>query len=112
MILAKEPIQKKFLFHLFNQKTIRQIIHSKATGTKVRHTSPTKLENIVVGYPPIDLQNQFAAIAEKVEGIKTRYQQSLADLESLYGALSQKVFKGELDLSRVPLPARDHEIKA
>lgn len=54
--------------------------------------------------PPIDLQNQFAAIVEKVEGVKSRYQQSLTDLESLYGALSQKAFKGELDLSRVPLP--------
>jgi hypothetical protein len=28
----------------------------------------------------------------------------LTDLEALYGALSQKAFKGELDLSRVPLP--------
>lgn len=44
--------------------------------------------------PPLTLQNQFAAIVEKVEGIKGRYQQSLADLETLYGALSQKVFAG------------------
>jgi type I restriction enzyme, S subunit len=56
--------------------------------------------------PPIDLQNQFAAIVEKVEGLKSRYQQSLADLERLYGALSQKAFKGELDLSRVLLPVQ------
>ncbi len=53
--------------------------------------------------PPIDLQNQFAAIVEKVESLKSRYQQSLTDLKVLYGALSQKAFKGELDLSRVPL---------
>jgi type I restriction enzyme S subunit len=104
LAVAQEPIQSRFLFHLFNQKAIRQIIHSKATGTKVRHTSPTKLESIVVGYPPIDLQNQFATIVEKVESLKSRYQQSLTDLESLYGALSQKAFKGELDLSRVVLP--------
>lgn len=55
-------------------------------------------------------QNQFAAIVKKVESIKSRYQQSLAELESLYGALSQKAFKGQLDLSRVPLPADDAEI--
>lgn len=59
--------------------------------------------------PPIDLQNQFAAIVEKVEGLKSRYQQSLTDLESLYGALSQKAFKGELDLSRVVLTTEDTE---
>ena len=109
LVVAKEPIQTRFLFHLFNQRSIRQIIHSKATGTKVRHTSPTKLESIVVGYPPIEFQNKFAAIVEKVESIKSRYQQSLTDLESLYGALSQKAFKGQLDLSRVPLPVAEVE---
>lgn len=54
--------------------------------------------------PPIELQEQFAAIVEKIEGIKILYQQSLVDLETLYGALSQQAFKGELDLSRVPMP--------
>lgn len=109
LVVGKEPIQSRFLFHLFNQKPIRQIIHSKATGTKVRHTSPTKIESIVVGYPPIDLQNQFAAIVEKVDGIKSLYQQSLAELETLYAALSQQAFKGELDLSRVPMPSIELE---
>jgi type I restriction enzyme S subunit len=54
--------------------------------------------------PPISLQNRFTAIVEKIEALKSRYQQSLADLESLYGALSQQAFKGELDLSRIPMP--------
>lgn len=48
---------------------------------------------------------QFASVVEKIEGIKSRYQQSLTELEALYGNLSQQAFKAELDLSRVPLPA-------
>ena len=55
--------------------------------------------------PPIALQNRFAEIHACVDRLKSRYQQSLTDLEALYGTLSQKAFKGELDLSRVPLPA-------
>jgi len=55
--------------------------------------------------PAIQLQKQFADIAEKVEGIKSRYQQSLTEVENLYGILNQKAFKGELDLSKVPLAA-------
>lgn len=54
--------------------------------------------------PPISLQNKFAAIVEPVEGLKLRYQQSVADLEQLYGVLSQQAFNGELDLSQVPMP--------
>ncbi|TGV07712.1 restriction endonuclease subunit S [Alcaligenaceae bacterium 429] len=55
---------------------------------------------------PIDLQNRFAEIHKSVDQLKSRYQQSLAYLESLYGAMSQQAFKGELDLSRVPLPTQ------
>ncbi len=68
------------------------------------HMNTGILDKLEFPYPQIELQDQFAAIVSKVEAIKSRYQQSLADLDNLYGALSQKAFKGELDLSRVPLP--------
>lgn len=51
--------------------------------------------------PEIKLQNQFAAIVEKVESLKAKYTQSLIELENLYGSLSQRAIKGELDLSGV-----------
>ena len=93
-----EYIQYVFLFYsLFNGFKIT----SKAT---IAHLTGEKLKATLIPLPPINIQNQFAAIVEKVEGLKSRYQQSLTDLESLYGALSQKAFKGELDLSRVVLP--------
>jgi type I restriction enzyme S subunit len=90
------------------KRQILKLISTAGHGT--RRFDSVAMQKLFVPKPPSVLQNQFAAIAEKVEGIKTLYQQSLADLESLYGALSQKAFKGELDLSRVPLPARDQEI--
>jgi len=77
-----------------------------ADGT-FTHMNTGVLDSLEFPYPPIDLQNQFAAIVDKVEGIKSRYQQSLGDLEALYGALSQKAFAGELDLSRVPFVTVD-----
>lgn len=79
-------------------------LKSAKQTTGIASINSTQLKNFPTVIPPIDLQNQFAAIVEKVEGIKSRYQQSLTDLETLYGALSQQAFKGELDLSRVPLP--------
>ncbi|MFO7556810.1 MAG: hypothetical protein R6W88_16545 [Desulfobacterales bacterium] len=51
----------------------------------------------------IGVQNQFAIITDKVESLKTLYQNCLNELENLYGVLSQKAFKGKLDLSRIPL---------
>ena len=67
------------------------------------------LRGLQVPKPPLDLQSQFASAVTKVESLKTCYKQSLSDLEALYAALSQQAFKGELDLSRVPLPDAEPE---
>lgn len=104
LICPKVRVCIHFLYHLFNQESIRQRIHSKATGTKVRHTSPTKIEAIEIGYPPIQLQNKFTLISEKIRKIKLKGKDNLLELENLYSALSQKAFKGELNLSKISLP--------
>lgn len=88
----------------------QRILEKNAPAAAQKNINLKILRELEVPAPPPDLQNQFAAIVEKVEGLKSRYQQSLTDLESLYGALSQKAFKGELDLSRVVLPAEGPEI--
>lgn len=68
------------------------------------HMNTGVLDSLEFPYPPVELQDRFGDIATMVEHIKSRYKQSLTDLEALYCALSQQVFKGELDLSRVCLP--------
>jgi restriction endonuclease S subunit len=67
------------------------------------HMNTGILDKLEFPYPPIELQKQYASIVEKVESIKSHYQHSLTELENLYDVLSQKAFKGELDLSRVPV---------
>jgi type I restriction enzyme S subunit len=67
------------------------------------HMNTGVLDSLEFPYPSVDLQDRFGEIARRVESAKTRYRQHLADLEALYGALSQQVFKGNLDLSRVPM---------
>jgi len=60
----------------------------------LRFNFGSRLRSIVPS--PFSLQNQFAAVVEKVEALKERYQESLRELEALYGALSQRAFRGEL----------------
>ncbi|KKZ42777.1 restriction endonuclease subunit S [Acinetobacter pittii] len=91
-----------YLYGLF--KLSRGYIQSHATKGMKKILTKGDFEKITMIKPPFEMQNQFAVIVEKVEGIKSRYKQSLTDMESLYGAISQQAFKGELDLSRVPLP--------
>lgn len=57
------------------------------------------LRELKVPKPPLKLQNQFATIVEKNEILKNQFKESLDELENLFGALSQKAFKGELTLN-------------
>ncbi|TLS66184.1 restriction endonuclease subunit S [Mariprofundus erugo] len=83
-----------FILNQFRSKNRGAIM----SGLNLGLIKETKLKR-----PPIELQNHFAAIHTKTDEVKASYQQSLACLENLYGALSQNAFKGELDLSRISL---------
>ena len=48
----------------------------------------------------VKMFKQAAVHFEKTEGIKTQYQQSLQELENLYGSLSQMAFRGELKMNQ------------
>jgi type I restriction enzyme S subunit len=78
-------------------------LKSAKQTTGIASINSTQLKKFPVILPPINLQNKFADIVEKVKNLKEKYQKTLNDFESLYGALSQKAFKGELDLTRIPV---------
>ncbi|MBB4130427.1 restriction endonuclease subunit S [Xanthomonas sp. 3075] len=94
-----------YVAHLFRSAAFRRVLFQGGQGANIQNINQQILSGLPIPIPDEGLQNQFAAIVEKVEALKSGYQQSLTDLESLYGALSQQAFKGELDLSRVVLPA-------
>lgn len=102
-------IHPTYIAHLFRSAAFRRTLFQGGQGANIQNINQRALSDLPIPLPSEGMQNQFAAIVEKVEGLKSRYQQSLTDLESLYGALSQKAFKGELDLSRVVLPAEGPE---
>ena len=100
-IQPKKDVNPLYLYVLF--KISKAYIQSHASKGMKKILTKGVFQKITMIKPPVDLQNQFATILEKVEALKSRYQQSLTDMEKLYGALSQKAFKGELDLSQIPL---------
>ena len=53
----------EFFFHVFNTHKVRKEIHDSASGVKVRHTSPTKIGEIVVSFP-ISVAEQCAIVSK------------------------------------------------
>lgn len=102
--ISDAALQATYVAHLFRSIAFRHIIFQGGQGANIQNINQKTLSSLPIPIPDEGLQSQFAAIVENIESLKSRYQQSLVDLESLYGALSQQAFKGELDLSRVSMP--------
>lgn len=66
-----------------------------ADGT-FTHMNTGVLDALTFPCPPIEMQNQFAAIVEKVDAMEVKYNESLVEMEKLYDSLSQRAFRGEL----------------
>ena len=110
LICDSDTANPHFIDAFLKLPKVKTALIKQNRGVRQANLSNSDIYSIKLSIPPIDLQNQFATIVEKVEGLKSHYQQSLNDLERLYGALSQKAFKGELDLSRVPLPSEGPDL--
>lgn len=101
----ESQMNQQYFNYLLKNSRYRDVVRSLASGghDSMLNISMKKFRTLDVPCPPIGLQNRFAFIVEKVECIKSDYKGSLTELDALYGVLSQRAFKGELDLSRVPL---------
>ena len=97
-ILPSDNFNTIFLF--LQLKQLYTSIRSMAKGSNQENLNLSIVGNIEVLIPPLALQTQFAQIVEKTEALKTQYQQSLQELENLYGSLSQKAFRGELKMKQ------------
>lgn len=87
-----------FAYSLFKTQALNNRIQELTYGATLKQINLGDLRKIELINPPLKLQTKFAQIVEKTEALKAQYQQSLQGFENLYGSLSQKAFKGELNL--------------
>lgn len=95
--ICKAEINNIFLMYSLSFQ--KNFMFKNAKSTTVPYMNKTTCNSIPVIKPPLSLQTQFAQIVEKTEALKAQYQQSLQELENLYGSLSQRAFRGELGTS-------------
>lgn len=94
--LNKDIALPEYFVFMFWIYTMNGGLNKYMGAATISHLTGEKLKKMKLPVPPIQLQTQFAQIVEKTETLKTQYQQSLQELENLYGSLSQKAFRGEL----------------
>ena len=85
-----------FLYHCIKSRGIQLRIDQQTKGATFREIPLTRLRNIEIPLPNLDLQNQFAERVQAIEAQKAQAQASLAQAEDLFNSLLQRAFKGEL----------------
>lgn len=95
-IWFSENFNSFFAYGLLQTQAVSNRIHELTYGATLKQINLGDLRKLNLIKPPLELQTQFAQVVEKAEAMKAHYQQSLRELENLYGSLSQRAFKGEL----------------
>lgn len=101
---------KIFALHQIKSIPIQKNIQEKTYGVALKQINLKELRLLSLINPPKDAQIRFSDIAIKTQALKLNYRKNLHEMENLYGVLCQKAFKGELDLSRVPLPEPEPKV--
>ena len=103
LVSAKPDVawSNEFFFHVFNTQHVRREIHASASGVKVRHTSPTKIGDVIVSFPVSLLEQkslvaEFSSISAESQRLTRLYERKLAALEELKKSLLHQAFNGEL----------------
>lgn len=62
-------VDRRFIYHLFNTPLVRDQIQATATGSKVRHTAPSRIEALKIPLPPLKTQRKIGAILSQYDDL-------------------------------------------
>ena len=90
------PINQLYLNYFLSSKKMQNYILLRNAGATRQALNFNQIGNFRVPIPPISLQNQFASLVEKIESIKENQKESTEEINTLFDALMQKAFNGEI----------------
>lgn len=99
LIRLNQNINPIYAAYFYNMPFGNNAIQKKNRSAVKAGLNFNDIKSFPIIIPKIELQNKFVTIVEKVEFLKKEYEASLRELESMYGILSQKAFKGELNIN-------------
>ncbi len=96
LVVTKEevPTSKSFLFYLFCSKPFNRHLVERATGTKVKHTSPTTIESFEFALPPLPEQRKIADILSTWDEALEKLDALIEAQERRKKALMQQLLTG------------------
>ena len=96
VLRANESVIPEYLFSISRSEYFIQSLVNQCKGASYPAVNNGDILNLKIPLPPIELQNKFAKIVERVEKIKEYQNQSKIEIDNLFNNLMQKAFKGEI----------------
>jgi type I restriction enzyme S subunit len=95
------PWTNEFFFHVFNTHAVRKSIHDGASGVKVRHTSPTKIGEVVVTFPTSiaeqrTIVSKQESLRKETQRLEFLYQRKIEALDELKKSLLHQAFSSQI----------------
>lgn len=85
-------VNKKYLYYILKSEYFLKYSLDSATGSTIKNVSLKAMRDFPIPVPPLSLQNQFAAIVEKIEEQKALVQKALDESQYLFDSLMDKYF--------------------
>ncbi|WP_375153716.1 restriction endonuclease subunit S [Anoxybacillus sp. CHMUD] len=96
IIRLTEGVNPFYLSYYIASPQFQHSIKFLNSGATREALNYTQIKNFNILLPPLELQNKFAEIVQKIESQKDLLQKSLEELENNFSSLMQQAFKGEL----------------
>ncbi|MCX5545458.1 restriction endonuclease subunit S [Paraburkholderia sp. CNPSo 3076] len=108
VVKRTDEVLPDYLYWLFLSASFNQALVSTASGTKILHTSPSRICDFKFALPPISVQREVAATLWSLESRIDLLRQSNATLEAIAQALFKSWFV-DFDPVRAKAEGRDLE---
>jgi type I restriction enzyme S subunit len=92
----KAKVNSEYLCAYLNAPSVKANILRQMAGGAIKRLTVAKLKKLTVVAPPLNEQWVFAAVADKVRGLRTMQRESEKELDNLFNCLMQRAFRGEL----------------
>lgn len=91
--LDEKKITNHFFVYLFSHPSFKNRFYGNISGTGIPNfPSMDEFKKFQFIYPPLPLQQKFAALVEQVECLRTKQRESERELDNLFQSLMQKYF--------------------
>jgi len=102
-------LTKDFLYFFFNRPEVKAQVSQTASGSKVRHTSPGKLLDLIIGLPTLEEQGCITLALHVTDAKKRLHQETLRSLSSLFRTLLHQLMTAQIRIHDLDVSALDVE---